>query len=97
MDEQLAANKYLAGNFYSIADIACFPWIRIYEYQKQDISQFKNLERWLKLVSQRPAIIKALEIAKKINTKPTVNAKSSSLLFNQNRITIKQQTEEKLS
>lgn len=94
MDYQLSSNEYLAGNFYSIADIACFPWVRIHEYQKQDISKFKHLERWLLAVSKRPATIKALEIAKKINTKPTVNEKASSFLFNQNKITTKQQSKE---
>ena len=95
MDKQLASTEYLAGNFYSIADIACFPWIRIHEYQNQDISNFKHLERWLKAVSKRPATIKALEIAKNINTKPTVSEKASSLLFNQVKVTTPHQNSEK--
>ena len=95
MDKQLASTEYIAGNFYSIADIACFPWIRIHEYQNQDISNFKHLERWLKTVSKRPATIKALEIAKNINTKPTVSEKASSLLFNQVKVTTPHQNSEK--
>lgn len=89
MDNQLAKTEYLAGNFYSIADIACFPWVRIHEYQNQDLSNFPHLARWLNEITVRPATKRALEIAKNINTKPTVNEKASNILFNQQRITAK--------
>lgn len=90
MDMQLSKSRYLAGEEYSIADIACFPWVRIHEYQSQDINDYPNLKRWLNEVYQRPSTIKALEIAKSINQKPTVSEQSKHWLFNQSKVSIKE-------
>ncbi|WP_273048717.1 glutathione binding-like protein [Pseudoalteromonas sp.] len=86
MDKQLAQTEYLAGNFYSIADIACYPWIRIHAFQSIDIEKFSNLKRWLNNIKTRPSTIKAFEVASRINTQPTVNEKASHLLFNQSHV-----------
>jgi GST-like protein len=60
MNNQLANNKYLAGNEYSIADISTFPWVRIYEWSGVDISGLTSLQRWLDELAQRTACIKGL-------------------------------------
>lgn len=56
MDTQLADNEYLAGDFYSIADMAAWPWAILWEKQEQDLSDKPNLRRWLDLVGSRPAV-----------------------------------------
>ncbi len=61
LDRQLENNEYLAGD-YSIADIANFSWVRIYEWSGVDISPFKNLIRWLENISKRPAVIAGLNV-----------------------------------
>ena len=82
LDRRLADRPHVAGN-YSIADIACYPWIRMHERQGQDLKQFPNLSRWFAALTARPAIVKAYEIAASINTAPTVSEESKRLLFGQ--------------
>ena len=82
LDTQLEGQDYIAGN-YSIADMASYPWARLYEGHDQDISEFPNLKAWLEKVAQRPATVRAFEIAKSINTAPSVTEEGKSILFNQ--------------
>ena len=58
LDQKLLESEYIAGEF-SIADIACFPWIRSHKRQKQKLSEYPNIERWFDLISVRPATRKA--------------------------------------
>jgi GST-like protein len=84
LDERLEAREFIAGN-YSIADMACYPWIVPHERHGQNLDEFRNLQRWFRTIGQRPAVQRAYEIAKRINTKPTVNEESKSVLFGQGR------------
>ena len=59
MDAQLAHNEYLAGD-YSIADIACFPWVRGHEWACIDIGGLGNLKRWFDAIAERPAVQRGL-------------------------------------
>ncbi len=61
MDRHLAESEYLAGD-YSIADMACWPWIRPWNKQGQDLSEFPNLKRWFETIGERPAVQRALEV-----------------------------------
>ena len=63
LDKQLANNEFIAGE-YSIADMACFPWIRAYEFVGQDLGEFKNLLRWYNAINARPAVQKGLDVGK---------------------------------
>ena len=56
MDKELAKRDYLAGNFYSIADIATYPWVARYEWHKTDLNQFPNVKRWFEEIGKRPAV-----------------------------------------
>jgi GST-like protein len=84
LDEQLAGRDFIAGD-YSIADMACYPWIVPHERHKQNLDEFPNLKRWFDAIGQRPAVQRAYEVAKKINTQPTVTEASKSVLFGQGR------------
>lgn len=64
MDKQLAKQDYLAGE-YSIADMACYPWIHSHERQSQDLNDFPNLKRWFEAISARPATQRAYALAEK--------------------------------
>jgi len=55
MDGQLAKHAYLAGDEYTIADIATWPWARIHEWSGVDIAGLSNLQRWLNELALRPA------------------------------------------
>lgn len=61
MNKRLADREFLAGD-YSIADIACVGWAKLWERQGQDIAEFPNLERWLKACLARPAVERGLAV-----------------------------------
>ncbi len=84
LDERLEGRDFIAGD-YSIADMACYPWIVPHERHKQKLDEFANLKRWFSAIGERPAVRRAYELAKKINTQPTVNQDSKSILFGQGR------------
>ncbi len=58
LDRRLAEREYLAGE-YSIADMACYPWIVPHELQQQDLGDFPDLQRWFAAIAARPATIEA--------------------------------------
>jgi GST-like protein len=82
LNKRLADREFIAGA-YSIADMACYPWIVPYERQQQDIDAFPHLKRWFESLKARPAVQRAYEVAKKVNEAPTVTAESQALLFGQ--------------
>ena len=86
LDERLDSRDFIAGG-YSIADMASYPWIVPHERHGQKLGDFPNLKRWFMAIEQRPAVQRAYDVAKKINTKPTVNEDSKSILFGQGRRT----------
>lgn len=57
LDKQLAGKDYIAGE-YSIADMACYPWIVPHEAHKMELSDHPNLTAWFKRVRARPAVAK---------------------------------------
>jgi len=61
MDRQLAKHEYLAGD-YSIADMACFPWVSQHGWAELDISGFKHLMRWMADVGARPAVRRGMDV-----------------------------------
>ncbi len=63
MDVRLAAHPYLAGDAYSIADIASIGWTSAWERQGQDPNQFPHVKRWLEQVKARPAVKRGLALA----------------------------------
>jgi len=88
LNKRLADRAFIAGD-YSIADIACYPWVQP-ERQKQDIGDFPHLARWMKDIAARPAVQRAYAFAKTVNVKPAVDdEKSRAILFGQSKDTIK--------
>ena len=58
LDERLGQSKYLAGEKYSIADIATWPWIARHEWHDIGLKNYKNLTRWYLDIANRKAVIK---------------------------------------
>jgi len=79
--------EYVSGD-YSIADMAAYPWVVPHERQRQDMSQFLYLSSWFERIQNRPSTQKAYEIAKSINTAPTVDQNAKSILFGQDAKTV---------
>lgn len=61
VDKQLQQNAFLAGD-YSIADMAAFPWVRLWQKQGQQIADFPHIKRWLEAIEQRPAVQQGLKV-----------------------------------
>lgn len=86
LDDRLADREFIAGE-YSIADMACYPWIVPYRRQRVDLAKFPNVQRWFEAIRARPATQRAYAIAERINTAPVVTDASRSVLFGQGRRT----------
>jgi len=80
MDKQLKDRAYLAGE-YSIADIACWPWLRRPERQGVDRADYPNVQRWFQAIAARPAVERGLAVfADKVSSAP-MDAKAKEVLF----------------
>ena len=79
MNTRLGKVKYLAGA-YSIADMACFPWVRSAN-RYQSLEEFPNLAAWFERVGKRPAVRRGLEVGKDLR-KPMTDA-DKKVLFGQ--------------
>lgn len=69
LNKALSAREYVAGE-YSIADMACYPWIVPYERQQQNLDDFPHLKRWFNAIKSRPAVMRAYALAQQINPQP---------------------------
>ncbi len=72
LNKQLADRPFIAGD-YSIADMACYPWIVPYERQGQNLHDFPHLARRFNAIASRPATQRAYELAHNLNTAPSVS------------------------
>jgi GST-like protein len=61
MDRRLHDVEYLAGE-YSIADIACWPWVVSHERQGQNLDDFKEVKRWFEAIRERPAVMRGFAL-----------------------------------
>ena len=86
LDERLADREFIAGD-YSIADMACYPWIVPHERQGQVLGDFPNIKRWFETIRQRAAVQAAYAIAQTINTAQTMTDDAKAILFGQGRRT----------
>lgn len=62
LDKRLAERPWLAGEAYSIADIATYPWITRYDWQGVDIDAFPHVKRWASAMAARPAVRRGMEV-----------------------------------
>ena len=82
LNRRLADREFIAGD-YSIADMACYPWVLLHERQQQNIADFSHLGRWLKQIKERPAVQKAYDVARSINQESTMTEDARKVLFGQ--------------
>ena len=64
LDERLSSSKYLAGDDYTIADIATWPWIARHEWHDIGLNNYKNLARWYLDIASRSAVIDGYDLLK---------------------------------
>jgi GST-like protein len=82
MNRRLEGREYLAGE-YSIADMACYPWVVPWKRQKQVLDNHPNLRRWFDAIRARPAVQRAYALAKGLDTGKLMTADARRVLFGQ--------------
>jgi GSH-dependent disulfide-bond oxidoreductase len=83
LNKRLADRPFIAGT-YSIADMASYPWIVPHKNQGQSLEDFPHLKRWFEAIKNRPAVIRAYDRAKEVNSQSTVMTEESKrVLFGQ--------------
>lgn len=82
LNKRLEKHEYVAGD-YSIADMACYPWIVPYERQQQNLADFPHLKRWFEAISAREAVIRAYKKGEEMSKTPTITEESRNILFGQ--------------
>jgi GST-like protein len=89
LDKHLAGREFIAGS-YSIADMACYPWIVPHERQGQNLADFPNVQRWFQAIAARPATQRAYALTEQVNpgNVPSVNEASRKVLFGQDAGTV---------
>jgi GST-like protein len=65
LDRQLAGREYVCGE-YSIADMACWPWIVPHERQGIDLDGFQNVRRWYDTMKERPALRRGFDVGREL-------------------------------
>lgn len=89
LDRRLADRAFITGDDYTIADMACYPWIVPHERQRQNLDDFPNIKRWFDAIQQRPATVRAYEIAQRINpSQPPMSDEAKKVLFGQDARTV---------
>ena len=89
LDRRLADRDFVAGADYSIADMACYPWIVPHDRQQQDLAHFPHLARWFDAIRARPATVRAYALAERIHAAPVVDDAARQVLFGQDAGTVK--------
>ena len=93
IDNRLADHAYLAGEDYTIADMASYPWVYPYERLKQNIDDFPNLKRWFDEIYGRPATARAYKTGKAIGdanrTDDGYTEEARKILFGQTAAVVK--------
>ncbi|MCH8503625.1 MAG: glutathione S-transferase family protein [Ectothiorhodospiraceae bacterium] len=69
LDRRLAGREFLAGD-YSIADMATWPWISRFEWQRINLSDFPNVRRWYTELADRPAVQRGYHVPRAVNEIP---------------------------
>jgi GST-like protein len=87
MDVRLRNRDFLAGD-YSIADIACFPWLIPYRRFGFDLDRFANLRRWFDTIKRREAVQAGVNLGKGWRRDEANDDKARKLMFGQNAETV---------
>jgi len=80
MDKQVSKTKFIAGNTYTIADMAIFPWLRNWQNQGIDWAEYPHLKHWFDTIAARPAVQRGVQVLADLR-KPITDDKARDILF----------------
>lgn len=81
IDRRLGESAWLAGDDYTIVDMATFPWLRSHERQGQDLNDFPNLKKWYETIEARPAVQRGVEVLSESSRKGDLSDKDRENMF----------------
>jgi GST-like protein len=80
LNQQVGQHRFIAGDEYSIADIAVFPWLRSWQNQGIDWADYPSLKDWFDRVAKRPAVQRGVEVLASAR-KPLTDDRARAVLF----------------
>ena len=80
IDKQLSTHQFIAGDSYSIADIAIFPWLRSWENQGIVLTEYPYLKQWFDGIAARPAVQRGVKVLADLRA-PITDDKAREILF----------------
>ena len=83
LDTRLSENEFVAGDFFSIADMAIWPWASLWEGQQQVLEDKPHFARWLDRVGDRPGVKAGRALFAELRQTPQQNKDSHKVLFGQ--------------
>ncbi|XAT60525.1 glutathione S-transferase family protein [Rhodobacteraceae bacterium Araon29] len=83
LNRQLERHEFVAGDFFSIADMALWPWVSLWRGQQQILDDKPNLDRWLQAIKARPAVQAGRAVAAAQRSNLQTDKKAQELLFKQ--------------
>lgn len=83
LDRRLAVHPFLAGDAYTIADMAAYPWVVPWKRQQQNLDDFIHVRRWFNAIRERPATMRAYARGEPYSAQPAVTEEGKKLLFGQ--------------
>ena len=81
LDRQLAGRDFVAGNFYSIADMAIWPWAQNWQGQEQVLDDKPNFARWLDRIASRPAVVAGRAVGAELRSDLKADKAAQEILF----------------
>ena len=90
LDTRLQGRSFICGDDYTIADMACYPWIVPWQRQKMDLGLFPDLARWFHGIGARDATRRAYAAGEHLRREGgTVDAQARAVLFGQSAATLR--------
>lgn len=90
LDAQLQrSGAFVAGDDYSIADIAIFPWVRIWRAQQVPLHDFAHVQAWVERLRQRPALRRGIELGRELRA-DRLDDEARQALFGQTADTVRE-------
>lgn len=81
LDRRLGEAKFLAGDEYSIADIATFPWLRSHENQGVDLNDYPHVKAWFDKIAARPAVQRGVQVLADRRRQGPIDDKAREIMF----------------
>ena len=89
LNKRLRDREFVAGDAYTIADIASYPWIVPHQRQRQNLDDFPSLKRWFEAIAARPATQRAYALGPRYRQQTLMTEEAKKILFGQTAATVR--------